>query len=137
MWSVSQFVFIFNLNRMATFAVTIFHYKRLIDSPVVRTFTSYEEDRSSNSCFESNKAGVCRFLVYPLFFKMLLIFFSCVDIHLYLNSILCVRNLYYERFNRTLSYTASYFSIGIFWLEESVLMDWYDNVDLQVCFIKI
>lgn len=71
------------------------------------------------------------------FLKCYWFFFPCVDIHLYLNSILCVRNLYYERFNSTLSYTASYFSIGILWLGESVLMDWYDNVDLQVCFIKI
>lgn len=53
----SQFVFNFASEQMATFAVIIFRHKRLIDSLVVRAFTSYGENLSSDSCFESNKAG--------------------------------------------------------------------------------
>lgn len=53
----SQFVFNFASEQMATFAVIIFHHKRLIDSLVVGAFTSYGENLSSDSCFESNKAG--------------------------------------------------------------------------------
>lgn len=54
----SQFVFNFASEQMATFAVIIFQHKRLIDSLVVRAFTSYGENLSSDSCFESNKAGL-------------------------------------------------------------------------------